>query len=155
MPDQTNNAGFLKAISILFTAMLAGQIIFAALAFALVYTGSFKTSAPELENIFFILVPVLIIGGRLAGTSLYKKKIQQAKDTSVVAEKLNLYRAAFITRCALLEGPVLFAIITYLLTNKIELLAFAAGGILLFYMLKPTKEKVVSELQVKDSEIEN
>lgn len=153
MLQQNNNTDFLRSISILFTAMLAGQIIFAALALVLVYTGNFSSSMPQAENIFFILVPALIISGRLAGTTLYKKKVQQARDAGTIAEKRSLYRAAFITRCALLEGPILFAIITYLLTNKTELLAFAAGGILLFYMLKPGKEKIANELQVSENEL--
>ncbi|HRI20729.1 MAG TPA: hypothetical protein PLA68_07235 [Panacibacter sp.] len=153
MPHQTNTTNFAKALSILFTALLAGQIIFAVLAFVLIYSGSIQTSAPELENIFFILVPALIIAGRLAGTTLYKKKVQEALNTSTIQEKLNQYKAAFITRCALLEGPVLFAIIAYFITSKIELLAFAAGGILLFVMMKPVKEKIANELNIGVDEI--
>jgi len=83
----------------------------------------------------------------------YKKKIQEALNTGTVSEKLSLYRAALITRCALLEGSILFAIITYLLTNQIALLGFAAGGLLLFYMLKPTKEKIARELQVSPDDV--
>ena len=148
------NSNYLKAISVLFTALFAGQVIFAVLAFALVSTGSFSSMMPEAENIFFILVPALIISARLGGTALYKKKIQEALNTGTVSEKLSLYRAALITRCALLEGSVLFAIITYLLTNKIALLAFAAGGLLLFYTLKPTKEKIINELNISAEEID-
>ena len=151
---QLPNSNYLKAISVLFTALFAGQLIFAALAFALVSTGSFSSMMPEAENIFFILVPALIISARLGGTALYKKKIQEALNTGTVSEKLSLYRAALITRCALLEGSVLFAIITYLLTNKIALLAFAAGGLLLFYMLKPTKEKIINALNISAGEID-
>ena len=151
---QPPNSNYLKAISVLFTALFAGQLIFAVLAFALVSTGSFSSMMPEAENIFFILVPALIISARLGGTALYKKKIQEALNTGTVSEKLSLYRAALITRCALLEGSVLFAIITYLLTNKIALLAFAAGGLLLFYMLKPTKEKIINELNISAEEID-
>ena len=150
---QPPNSNYLKAISVLFTALFAGQLIFAALAFALVSTGSFSSMMPEAENIFFILVPALIISARLGGTAMYKKKIQEALNAGTLTEKLALYRAATITRCALLEGSVLFAIITYLLTNKIALLGFAAGGLLLFYMLKPTKEKVVNELQVNENDV--
>ena len=150
---QPPNSNYLKAISVLFTALFAGQLIFAALAFALVSTGSFSSMMPEAENIFFILVPALIISARLGGTAMFKKKIQQARDTSNVAEKLTIYRAALITRCALLEGSILFAIITYLLTNQIALLGFAAGGLLLFYMLKPTKEKIARELQVSENDV--
>lgn len=152
MTDQTNNTGFFRSISVLYTALLAGQVIFTLLAFALVSTGNFATSMPEAENIFFILVPALIISARLGGTAMFKKKLQQALNAGTITEKLSIYRSALITRCALLEGSVLFAIITYLLTNKIALLGFAAGGLFLFYLLKPTKEKMVSELQLSGNE---
>ena len=148
------NSNYLKALSVLYTALLSGQIIFALLAFALVSTGNFASKMPQAENIFFILVPALIISARLGGTAMYKKKIQEALNAGTLTEKLALYRAATITRCALLEGSVLFAIITYLLTNKIALLAFAAGGLLLFYMLKPTKEKIINELNISAEEID-
>jgi prolipoprotein diacylglyceryltransferase len=146
--------GYFKALSILYTALFAGQIIFALLALTLVYTGSFTATQPALENIFFILVPLLIIAGRVGGTAIFKKKIAEALNTSSVTEKLNIYRSAFITRCALIEGGVLLAIITYLLTGRIELLAFAAGGLLLFAMLKPNKEKIANELNISSSDID-
>lgn len=145
---------YFKALSVLYTALFTGQIIFAILALTLVYTGSLSNSNPELENIFFILVPLLIIAGRLAGTAIHKKKIQEALKASTVTEKLSIYRSAFITRCALIESGVLFAIITYLLTTRIELLAFAAGGLLLFAMLKPNKERIANELQVSPDVLE-
>ncbi|CAN5675978.1 hypothetical protein BH10BAC2_BH10BAC2_02650 [soil metagenome] len=151
--NQQTNAGYFKAISVLFTALLAGQIIFLGFSMVLVFTGSFKSSMPQAENIFFILVPVLIIAGRISGTTIYKKKLQQALGALTLAEKLNLYRSTFITRCALLEGPVMFAIITFLLTNRVELLLFAAGGLFLFYRLKPTLEKVANELQIASGDM--
>lgn len=152
MTQQPSNTNYLRALSILYTGMLSGQIIFAALALVLVYTGSFSSMMPEAENIFFILAPALIISARLGGTAIYKKRIKEALNAGTVTEKLTIYRSAFITRCALLEGSVLFAIITYLLTNKIALLGFASGGLLLFYLLKPTKEKVINELQLSGEE---
>src|SRR6476620_7827173 len=151
--DQPSNTNYLRALNVLYTALLSGQVIFALLAFALVATGSFSSMISEAENIFYILVPALIISARLGGTAMFKKKIQQALNAGTVTEKLTIYRAALITRCALLEGSVLFAIITYLLTNKIALLGFAAGGLLLFYMLKPTKEKVAGELQISSDDV--
>lgn len=152
--NQQTNSGYFKAISVLFTALLAGQVIFLGFAVVLVFTGSFKSTMPQAENIFFILAPLLIIAGRISGTTIYKKKLQQALNTHTLAEKLNLYRSAFITRCALLEGPVMFAIITFLLTNRLIFLAFAAGGLVLFRLLKPTKEKIVRSLQLSQDDIE-
>lgn len=151
--QQNNNLGYLKSLTVLHTALLAGQIIFAVVAFALVYTGNFPNSLQDMGNIFFLLVPLSIIAGRLVGTMLYKKKLGAAVNSNITADRLNMYRAAFILRCALIEGPVLFAIIIYLLTNNTEILLFALGGIFLFTIIKPTKEKIMSELQVSESDI--
>lgn len=150
---QQQNIGYFKALSVLFTAFLAGQLIFTALAFYLVNSGSFPASSSELQDIFFIMAPALIIAGRLIGNVLYKKKIQQAQNLTTTAPKLDIYRSAFIVRCALLEGPILFAIIAFMLTHTIELLAFVAGGIFLFFLLKPNKDKIAAELQIAADEI--
>lgn len=150
---QQVNTTFFKSISILFNAFLAGQVIFAVMAFYLVNSGSFGAAVTEPENIFFILVPALIIAGRLIGNMLYKKKIQHAQNLTTTASKLDAYRAAFILRCALLEGPVLFAVIAFMLLHTIEILAFVAGGIFLFFLLKPNKEKIAAALQVAADEI--
>ena len=142
-----------KSITIIFSAFLMGQVIFAAIAYFLVSTGRFESRLSELEKIFMVLVPVMIVGGRLAGKAFYDKRIQTAQNTKTAAEKLEIYRGATILRYAMLEGPVLFGIIGYLLTGSDMLILFVAAGILLFYMLKPTKAKAASELQVSEFDL--
>ncbi|CAN5196622.1 hypothetical protein BH11BAC6_BH11BAC6_14540 [soil metagenome] len=152
MEQQQSN--YIKSLNILFNALVTGQALFALVAYALVATGNFKSTMPGVENIFVYVVAALLIGGRFGGTMLYKTRLQQAIAAPTITEKLNLYRAAFLIRCALLEGPVLFAIITYLLTNATQLIILAAFGILLFLTLKPVKEKIAKELEISVKEIE-
>lgn len=141
-----------KTITTLFFALLFGQVSFAVIAYFLVSTGRVDAGLQDIEKIFTMLVPVLIISGLLVGKLVYDKKIQAAQGNKTATEKLESYRSAVIVRCALLEGPVLFAIISYLLTGKDMLLLFAIGGILLFLLLKPTKAKAASELQLSEAE---
>jgi hypothetical protein len=142
-----------KTITIMFMAFLMGQVMFAAIAYFLVSGGSVGDALPQLADIFTILVPVLIVGGWLAGKFMYDKRMQAAQGSMTAPEKLEIYRAAFIMRCALLEAPVLFAIITYLLAGKDILLLFAVGGIVLFSLQRPTKQKVARELQLSEAEL--
>jgi hypothetical protein len=142
-----------KTITVLFMAFLIGQVMFAAIAYFLVSAGSIGDALPQLVDIFTILVPVLIVGGWLVGKFMYDKKMQAAQVSMAATEKLEIYRAAFIMRCALLEAPVLFAIIAYLLAGKDLLLLFAVGGIVLFSLQRPTKVKVARELQLSEAEL--
>ncbi|HNP21790.1 MAG TPA: hypothetical protein PKM63_14450 [Panacibacter sp.] len=153
MAIQTTDNNYFKSLTVLYTALLAGQVIFLLLSVFLVFSGNFVNRMPELENIFFIAVPASIIIARLAGNLLFKRKVQDAVNMTSNSDKLNAYRAAFLTRCALLEFSTLFAIISFLLTNRMELLVFAAGGLFLFVTLKPSKEKVANTLQVSEADI--
>lgn len=50
-----------KTVTIIFTALLTGQVSFALIAYFLVTTGKFDSTAPELEKIFTLLVPVVMV----------------------------------------------------------------------------------------------
>ena len=144
---------YFKTLNTLFTAFLAGQVIFAAMAGFLVLSGYGAGNFTAFGNIFFIAVPALIIAGRLGGNMLFNSKTRNAQSVPDVQTRLNVYRTAFIIRCALLEGPVLFAIIAFMLTQVIEMMAFVAGGIFLFFLLKPSKEKIATTLNISPEDI--
>lgn len=147
------NTSTIKTLNLFFSAMLSGQVLFAILAYFLVSKKAIDVQQAGLEEVFTLLVPVLIITGWFVGSFLFRKKIEEAKNTADTTGKLNTYRSAFIIRCAMLEGPVLFAIISYLLTGKLLFILLAAGGILLFTFLKPSTGKVANELQIPESEV--
>lgn len=144
---------YFKSLTVLFTALIAGQLIFAAMAGYLVLSGAVESRYKDIENVLFILVPVLIIIGRLGGNMIFKTKIRSIHSTMGLKEKLDTYRTAFIIRCAMLQGSVIFAVIIFMLTQVIEMMAFVAGGIFLFYLLKPNKENIAAQLNVSPADI--
>ena len=69
-------------------------------------------------------------------------------------EKFLLYRAASILQWALLEGPSLFCILCFFLTGNYAFLALAIAIMFLFILMAPSKNKIVTQLQISESEID-
>ncbi|HRH49803.1 MAG TPA: hypothetical protein PLP23_13700 [Panacibacter sp.] len=154
MPAQETTPAYLKAFTILFFALLLGQLLFALIAFVLVFTGSFSGTDKETEKVFVYMVPLLQISLFIAAHTIFKKRIEPTKAGNNLPEKLAAYRALYILRFALIEGATLFAIIAYLVTGVALIGVFIAIGILSFLTLKPSKEKLVKELELGTDEME-
>lgn len=151
LPPQTIRQYF-KALTVLHFALVTGIVLFTIISFVLQNTGSFAGGDPALARLFLYIVPVLAVGCVIAGNNQYKKQVNEIKDLQGLADKLNAYRAAFIKRDALMEGPALFAIIAYLLTGQMLLLAIAALLIAAFLYFRPTKDTLIKDLELSTDE---
>lgn len=154
MDNQLAPASYLKAFNILFFALLAGQTIFAVIAFALRYSGLFTNSNETLEQIFMYIVPAVYVIAVVSGTAIFRKRLPEIKANVVFNEKLNAYRAVYILRFALVEGATLIAIITYLITGRQMFILLAMLSIFSFFVLKPSKNKLTNELELSSEETE-
>jgi hypothetical protein len=146
----------LKKLSIIHKAMLFGQILFAAIACYLLWSG---TTQPVLDNstekIFQVIAIVFGAAGFFGGTFLMKKKILEARDMSGTArEKFDLYKSTAILQWAMLEGPALFCIISFFLSGNYALLALAGVLIILFAILAPTRNKLLFQLNLSQEEVD-
>ena len=150
MPQQTTQQYF-KALTVLHFALISGLVFFIVIAYFIERTGAFAGDK-ILGDIFKYMVPALAFICMAAGNMLYKKRVNDIKNKSSLAEKLNAYRAIFILRDALLEGPALFAIIAYLLCGKLELLGVAVLLLLIFIIIRPAKDKLIKELELSSDE---
>jgi hypothetical protein len=74
------------------------------------------------------------------------------KNKTTLLEKLTGYQAALIVRFALLEGPSLFAIVVFTLTNNWFFLLISVCIIVYFITLRPGTEKVADDLQLNYDE---
>jgi hypothetical protein len=100
-----------------------------------------------------VVAIILSAGGFYFGTVLFKKKLLQVRELLTVKEKMVLYRAACILQWAMIEGPCLFVIISFLLTGNYAFLALAVVLMLLFTMMAPSKLKIAFQLQLSEQEI--
>jgi hypothetical protein len=150
MPQQTTQQYF-KALTVLHFALTTGITLFIVLAYFL--EGAMAQGNSEtLASIFEYMVPALAFICIAAGNVVYKKRMNDIKTKNSLAEKLNDYRAAFILRDALLEGAALFAVIAYMLCGEWILLGVAILLLLIFIFIKPTKDKLIKDLELSSDE---
>jgi hypothetical protein len=145
----------LKMLNIMHKVLLMGQVFFAAICAFIVYTKTILPPAKEQEKILQVAALIITVTGILAGISLFKKKMMQIREIQTnTKDKFLLYRAASIGQWALLEGPSLFCIICFFLTGNYAFLALAIPIMFLFILMAPSKNKIVTQLQISESEID-
>lgn len=154
--SERTNTGTLRGLQIIHRAMLLGQVIFLAIAMFLKLTDSFPADLHELDKTLQVVAIVLCLGGFFIGSSLFKRKIQQAVDTYPpdITQKAAAYRSASIVQWALLEGPSLFCIVCFLLVGNYAFAALAIALMLLFALTAPVKLKIMLQLRLSEQEME-
>lgn len=147
--------GPVKALQIVFMAMLVGQILFALLSFILLKYGLFNNGFEvKTEKIFETLAVIISLAALLLSSSVFKRKTERAREIVSLKEKFAEYRSASITKFALLESASLLNIIFYLLTGKWSFITMAIIMIFIFMTQNPIRQRIKTELQVSDTEID-
>ena len=150
---QKGNA--LKVLYVLHKALLMGQILFAAACVYIIYTKTVLPSAADLEKILQVAALIITAAGVYAGTTIFKKKLELIREMQTGArQKFAQYRAASIIQWALLEGPSIFCTICFLLTGNYAFLALSVVIMFLFAVIGPSKNKILTQLQITESELD-
>ncbi|MDB5158274.1 MAG: hypothetical protein JWR50_2981 [Mucilaginibacter sp.] len=146
---QKTTQPFIKTISIIHLALIIGQVLFAVVAFAKMDSTNINF---DKNDVFLFVAPIMAIGGFIASNIVFKQQLVRAKDKMVLKDKLVAYQSALITRFALLEGASLFNIVVFLKTGN--LLYLIISGLIIFYfiIIRPTKDKVVEDLELSYQE---
>lgn len=145
-----NPQTFIRTISIIHLALMAGQLLFAFLTFSM-KKSTIVNLKPD-GDVYFYIAPLLIFSGMLIGSFLFNQLLAKATEAESLNKKLAAYQSAFIIRCALSEGGAMFAIVCYLLTANFFYLSLAGVNILYFLWLRPTKEKIEADLNLSYEE---
>lgn len=147
--------GGYKALKILFNALFVGQAVFIFIAYY-VFRQKVSTADPDLQNVLLPVCAIVALGGIILGASVFKSRLQKMNEQQgTLTEKFNQYRAASITKWALMEGPCLFAIISYILTINQLFLLIAGVLLAVFISTAPTSTKVCSHLGITDEELDS
>ncbi|RYY70012.1 MAG: hypothetical protein EOO13_07915 [Chitinophagaceae bacterium] len=143
-----------RSLTVLHFSLLVGQVMFAAIAYYTVYSGSMgKMDLGKNETAILIAVATFALAMIVLSFSMYKKKIALLKDNNQpVKEKLMAYRAANLIRWAMMEAPVLLAIVLYMLTGDYNYMIIAGAILILFAITRPTVSKAASELSISREE---
>jgi hypothetical protein len=149
MEPQPND---LKAIRILYLALLAGQILFALIVTVLVETGMLSTGMNSLTPLLQVAVVVIAAVTIPASFFLFRKRLSGIDPEDDLGKKIEKYRAALILRLALCQMPSMFAVIAYFITNNRSFLWMIIILISNFLFIYPGRDKIISQLQLNSSE---
>ncbi len=149
MEPQNNDV---KAIRILFFALLAGQVVFALIVTALIETGLLGSGNITVTYIMQVVVIVISITTIPTSFILFRKRLAAINPEDEPGKKFEGYRAALIIRMALCEMPVLFAIIAYFVTHDRAFLWITILLIANFLFIYPSREKIINQLQLNSGE---
>ena len=147
----------IKTLTILHFSLLVGQIVFAAIAYYLFASGTMK-AVTTTDNAKYIVMGVSAFGLLMVILSfaVYKKKTETIRNSIVSnRDKLVGYRAANLIRWAMLEAPVLVAIIAFMLTGHYNFLMLAGAVLVLFVSTRPTVSKAAAELGISEEDANN
>ena len=138
---------YFRQLNLVFIAFLLGLPVFLAVCVLL------NADKPKTEDATFsILVPVIVVGGILASTFLYKAFINKARQQPELKSKLMRYTSAFIIRIAFVEGPCLFSIVVFLLTADRSILLYTAACLVVFIANRPSRAKVIDDLELEGTD---
>ncbi|SEQ76807.1 hypothetical protein [Pedobacter rhizosphaerae] len=115
----------------------------------MIFTADFQETAP-----FNPIFPIVSITTIITSAILYKKMMDKIELNASLDTKIGLYQSAFIVSMALLEGGALLNIVGFLITSNAFFLIFAGLSLFIMIRKKPTKEKLITELNIQYPETE-
>jgi len=139
-----------KTLPIIHLALLIGQVLFGVAVYTITAQKSFSFDGSADPFIYVSLA--LTLGGFTTGNILFTKQLQKITPESTLSQKIASYQTAFIIRAALLEAPSLFSIVAYMQSGNLFFLAVCCLIILYFIFIRPTKDKIASDLNLDYNE---
>ena len=144
----TDKQGLLRLTTILFFALLAGQVIFALMVLFAINKGQMPFSIPPVTDPFLFVVPGMAVMSVIAGIFLFNNMLKKAKEKEDQSGKFQLYVSATIIRFALIEGVSLMGIVSGMINHNLFYLCIS--GLLIVYMiaLRPTGYRIDNDLDL-------
>jgi len=139
-------ATFTKTITLVHLALLMGQVLFGLAAFFI--TNKTVINLTPGSDVFFYIVPIMIVFGIFTGSFLFKQQVAKLSDKTLLTEKLTGYQTALIIRFALSNGTSMLGIVVYMQIGNLFYLIVTGVNILYFIWIRPTKDKIKDDLNL-------
>lgn len=113
---------------------------------------STKTNALVINQQSLLIVSVIVLVTYFVSQYFYKKRLEDIKLYDSLTRKMTTYRAVFIVRIAIVQSAVVMsAVLFFVNSDKLMLVAFLIL-FLYFITLKPSKSKIIKDLELKSDE---
>ena len=150
-PSQLSKT-FFNHLRMIYLAILSSQLLFGLLLILLHEKMKKDITDDTLEGLLQYLVPAMIFIAYIAGQTVFRHKLGNAKMARDLAIKMNSYRTGLVVRFILLEGASLFSLVAYMLTGNIYYIGFSGLVLLYFLLLWPTRKKATEDMGLKRTE---
>ena len=140
----------LKAMQIVYSALLAGAFIFLLVSIFLnQMAGPFLEGEGEMRQIFIIVCLLFGVGTIGAGIFIARKRLETIPGNLDTLGKLDLYRSVMIVRAALIEAAVFMFVVSNLLFADyiFSIGAFLSLGVMMIFF--PTRSRIQMETGVE------
>lgn len=137
-------------LNLIYFSLVAGLIIFMAV---IVILNSRQDPANfQPVGVFIYLVPVSSLLAILGSIYIPKYKLPDIDNKNDLKEKLSYYQSLLIIKWALLEAGAIIALVSFMLTGYFMLGGFALLLILYLILQKPSRYKLLQDINLNDEE---
>lgn len=137
-------------ILVIYLGLLFGLLSFSAvLLLLLVDPDSMKNN--DTNQIFQIIVPIVIVSAVSAGIFIMRKSVAQTLNETDYRSKLRNYQSNKILQLGLIDGAILFSNVVYLITNNTYFIYISLIALLYYLSLFPLKKKISQQLRLEES----
>ena len=142
---------FFFQMNILFWVFLSGIVLFGT-AVWLVTAGGRVSSDPESADWLRFAAPISGLFMIILGQRLFTGRIKKVREAETVYEKMEGYRGASVLRMIVLDGAAFVNIMAFLYCGVQMLMALCLAVIVVFFLHKPSLEKLIADLRMSDLE---
>lgn len=144
-----------KILRTLHLSITGGLLIFIIVAIALERTGMITMASASLERVIQVVAVAVSVLCLVVGFNVFKKKIMQARNSELPAEKrMAQYLAACVIWWALIELGGMVAVIGFVLTLNYAFVALGAFHILILLIFMPRRDNIILLLQLNAEEVD-
>ncbi len=136
-------------IKIVVNSLIAGQLLFAS---AVLFILKDSLVFYKEGDMFLYIVPVFLLIAIIFSFSIDKLFSYHAEPGTSLKDKLASYYSNSIVKLAPLEAAGIFSIVAMLLNESYIYLTFLIIALLVFLMIRPTKEKFVQKYKLDRDE---
>jgi hypothetical protein len=144
---------YFSQINLIYFAQAGIMLVFAAVVFALVYSGQFVPTADQAlaDNLTYLLTAV-VVAGYAGAHFLYRYMLSRIDKSKDLKQKMPGYLPALLVRSACLELPGMLAAVVLFMTAKLYLFAIPVFTFIVFYLMRPTPASIAEDLELSDKE---
>jgi hypothetical protein len=148
MKKQINSQSYFQTLNIIYFSQAVMMLAFAGVVGFLISSNE----TPQPDQLWNFVIPLVIILSLTMAYIVFRMMIGKIKSSEALKTKMPKYSRAVLVRSALLEMPALLSAIVAFLTGQFYYLGVPVFVVLMFLILRPTKNTVAQDLNLSPKE---